>query len=356
MATVTTVIPTYRRPDLLRSAVTSVLAQSFRDLEVLVVDDASGDSTPAVVSELAGADPRVRYVCQPRNLGMMPNQASAVAMVCTPYFTILNDDDLLAPDFFGRAMESFKQHPSAAVFIGRLLYWDVETPDRTRTLCSFRRSGLYPPPTAAMELLRASQNHTWTSMMFRREVVDTLGGVDAAIGYAADLEFQLRVLAHYPAVVSHEPCAVYRLSASSGSFEDWLTPYLPSMRAIMTKIAADATIEPSTRRRIGQALAHEFRARTLSGAARALSLNELAPARRAADVLKGDLRAPIAARAIRIAARTGFEGRALRLGLRSIKVARRRVRRDPKVENYLEFVASILRRFDNARESGLTAN
>jgi GT2 family glycosyltransferase len=345
---VTTVIPTYRRPHLLRRAIESVLAQSYRELEVLVVDDASGDSTAGVVAAVAAADQRVRYVCQPRNLGMMPNQASAVEMVRTPLFTILNDDDLLAPGFFTRAIEAFDQYPSAAVFIGRLLYWDMEVPARTRTLYALERSGFYPAPTALFEVLRNSQNHTWTSMMFRREVVDARGGVDASLGYAADLEFVIRVMAHFPAAVSHEPCAIYCMSPGSGSFHDWLTPYLPSMNSVLAKVSAYEAIEPATRQQIVALLKQVFRETAVSGAARALTLNQLAPALRAADVLERDLSAPLAARAVRIAARQGFGGQALRMALNGIKIVRRHLRRDPMVAGHLQFVASVLRQFDGA--------
>src|SRR5437867_8648007 len=58
---VTTVIPTFRRPALLRRAVLSALAQSMRRVRVAVYDNASGDGTAAVLAELARADPRVQY-------------------------------------------------------------------------------------------------------------------------------------------------------------------------------------------------------------------------------------------------------------------------------------------------------
>jgi GT2 family glycosyltransferase len=347
-AAITTVIPTFRRPDLLRRAITSVLTQSYPDLEVLVVDDASGDSTAAVVAAIAESDSRVRYVCQPTNLGMMPNQASAVKMVRTPFFTILNDDDFLTPGFFSRAMEAFDKFPSAALFIGRLLYWDMEVPERTHTHFTLGRSGFYPAPTAFLEVLRTSQNHTWTSIMFRREVVDALGGVDESVGYAADLEFELRMMAHFPVVVSHEPCAIYCMSPSSGSFQDWLTPYLPSMRSILAKFSADDAIEPEMRRRMVALLKKVFRETTVSGAARALTLNQIAPALLAADALERDLGAPVVARAVRLAARKGLSGRAFRTGLRGVKVARRQLRRDPMVEGHLQFVTAVLAQLDQA--------
>ena len=77
MDKVITVIPSYRRPALLRRAILSVLNQQYPNLEVRVFDDASGDETAAIVSELASQDRRVKYDCQPVNVGMIPNIAAA---------------------------------------------------------------------------------------------------------------------------------------------------------------------------------------------------------------------------------------------------------------------------------------
>src|SRR5438105_3287010 len=63
------VIPTYRRPGLLRRAVRSALAQTHSDLEVWVYDNASGDETEAVVAELAAVDARLHYHRHQHNLG-----------------------------------------------------------------------------------------------------------------------------------------------------------------------------------------------------------------------------------------------------------------------------------------------
>src|ERR1019366_5330812 len=73
MALVTTVIPTFRRPRVLKGAIESVLAQTFADFEVNVYDDASGDDTATVVQSISSRDPRVHYFCHPKRLGMMAN-------------------------------------------------------------------------------------------------------------------------------------------------------------------------------------------------------------------------------------------------------------------------------------------
>lgn len=341
-ATITTVIPTYRRPDLLRRAILSVLKQEDADLQVAVFDDASGDNTPEVVAEIARRDPRVRYVCHPRNLGMMPNTAAAVDAVRTPYFTILNDDDLLAPRFFSTALEAFKRHSTAGAFVGRLIYWDMEDKDRTRTVFNCESERLVPAIDAALDIIAGEQSHTWTSMMFRREVLDEIGGIDPEVGYAADLDFELRVFAHYPAIFNPHRCAIYCLSPHSSSYSDSLIPYVASMRRILRKFVADSKLDADGRRRVVEAMTGQFRRSAIVGAARSLTRDKLESARRAAAFLESELASPHSASAIRFASEATVVGRATRLALRPLQYTRRRFRRDPELDGILSYVDQVL--------------
>src|SRR5512136_722492 len=94
---ITTVIPTFRRPYLLRRAIQSVLNQTYPHFQVWVYDDASGDETASVVSAIAQRDRRVHYYCHPRNIGMIANFSYSIKSTPPPYFSMLCDDDLLLP-------------------------------------------------------------------------------------------------------------------------------------------------------------------------------------------------------------------------------------------------------------------
>ena len=96
---VTTVIPTFRRPHLVRRAIWSALGQSYPHVRVLVADNASGDNTAEAVAEIYGHDSRVAYYCHPKNIGSYPNFNFGIQQVETPFFSLLSDDDALAPDF-----------------------------------------------------------------------------------------------------------------------------------------------------------------------------------------------------------------------------------------------------------------
>ena len=93
----TIAITTYNRHDLLKEALTSILAQDFNDFEVLVGNDYQGD---VLTRELLGiTDPRIRFINHPHNLREVGNMNALLAAASGRYFTWLFDDDLYEPGF-----------------------------------------------------------------------------------------------------------------------------------------------------------------------------------------------------------------------------------------------------------------
>ena len=110
---VTVAIPTYNRAEgYLREALGSALSQDYERLEVLVVDNASQDSTPAYVASVA--DHRLRYVRNEKNLGVNGNFNACVAHATGEYVLVLHDDDSIDPDFVTRCMDALRAHPGTA--------------------------------------------------------------------------------------------------------------------------------------------------------------------------------------------------------------------------------------------------
>jgi glycosyltransferase involved in cell wall biosynthesis len=106
------VIPTYRRPEFLVEAVTSVTEQSVADLECIVVDDASGLPTPEFT------DPRVRVLHHEVNLGLSGARNSGIRAARGRYVTFLDDDDLLARDRLAIGCEGLDLAKVAICFRG----------------------------------------------------------------------------------------------------------------------------------------------------------------------------------------------------------------------------------------------
>ena len=98
MPKVSITIPTYNSAGLLSRAIESALAQTYKDIGVLVVDDGSTDATAQVAERYMAADRRVRYIRHEKNLGVSANKNYCLRQARGEYVLILDADDLLLPD------------------------------------------------------------------------------------------------------------------------------------------------------------------------------------------------------------------------------------------------------------------
>src|SRR5215204_1328714 len=113
-ALVSVVIPCYNQAHFLGEAIESVLAQSYPNFEIIVVDDGSPDNT----SEVAASYPRVRLVRQ-ENQGLSAARNSGLARSEGEYVVFLDADDRLLPGALQAGLECFEAHPKCAFVYGR---------------------------------------------------------------------------------------------------------------------------------------------------------------------------------------------------------------------------------------------
>jgi glycosyltransferase involved in cell wall biosynthesis len=107
---VSIVIPTYNRPGYLRQALASAVAQSLRDIEIIVQDNASPqDPTPLIE---AFNDPRIRLRRNPENVGLFRNIVAGCTAARGRYLATLHDDDLWKADFLATLVEPLEKDPS----------------------------------------------------------------------------------------------------------------------------------------------------------------------------------------------------------------------------------------------------
>lgn len=110
MPTLSIVTPVYNAAQTLPQTAASVLAQTFRDWEWILVDNGSTDDTPRLGQDLARADSRVRVLSlQEKGVSLARN--AGVAAARGEYLLFLDADDLLAPQAAARALELQRQHP-----------------------------------------------------------------------------------------------------------------------------------------------------------------------------------------------------------------------------------------------------
>lgn len=247
---ITALIPTYRRPDLLKRAIESVLTQTMPRIKVCVFDNASGDETAQVVAEIARRDPRVEYVCHPQNVGMTGNFNAALRSVETPYFAMLCDDDVVLPHFFETMLKSFERHPSAMQACGAMLFADNDASFLVRGPVMEADACLAPPD--GLLRWRYETRPLFACILRRREIVDEIGVFsDYLMG---DLEYELRIAARYPYAVCDVPCAVAISHDDStsikarGDVAQWWRNYELLSRCVLTLDSVLPEIREETNR------------------------------------------------------------------------------------------------------------
>ena len=170
---ITTVVPTYRRPQLLRRAVVSALSQSYGQLKVCVFDNASGDETEEVVSSLIRQDARVSYIKNERNVGAVANMMRGAASVSTGFYSFLNDDDFLLPNFYQNAMNGIRKSPRVGFVCAKTVTVDI--PNRKLQLRNSEwQPRIYEPSISTMSKMYRS-HFTQTGVLFRQEMRQLIG-------------------------------------------------------------------------------------------------------------------------------------------------------------------------------------
>lgn len=201
-------IPTYNRAGYLREAIDSVLAQSYQDYELLVVDNASTDHTSRVVGSYN--DPRISYHRNESNIGMVGNWNRCLELAKGEYVAILHDDDLWLPRFLERTIAVLDLHPGVG-FIHTARY-NTNGDGSRRRLRRPWSEDIVEAGRVHFEKLMLRCEVSCSTVVVRRSVYSRLGHYDERLDYCPDWEMWLRISLYYDAAYLSEPLACYRVT------------------------------------------------------------------------------------------------------------------------------------------------
>jgi glycosyltransferase involved in cell wall biosynthesis len=108
-------MPVYNGRAYMREAIESLLAQTLRDFELIISDNASTDQTPDICQEYAARDDRVRVVRQPHNIGAAPNFNAIMPHATGRYFRWHAHDDKCAPEYLERCVDVLEADPEVVL-------------------------------------------------------------------------------------------------------------------------------------------------------------------------------------------------------------------------------------------------
>ena len=210
MPRVSVIVPTYNCARFLGAALESVLAQTYADLEILVVDDGSTDATPAVMEAFAG---RVRYLRQ-ANRGVSAARNLGLAQAGGELIAYLDADDRWVPHKLERQLAFLEAHPECG-----LLHSDVTIIDEEDRVLRhrFNRETGRPLPMGRCLLALLHRCHIQTpTVLERREWTARVAGFDPRVQGTEDYLRWIRLaMAGIQVGYLDEPLALYRWRAGS---------------------------------------------------------------------------------------------------------------------------------------------
>jgi GT2 family glycosyltransferase len=200
---VSVLLPAYNAQQYVLQSVQSILAQTFEDFELLIVDDCSTDATPAILASIA--DDRLRVIRNEPNLGVVGSLNRAMRAARGRYVARADADDFCLPTRFAQQAAFLDRNPDIALTGARMANLEAGTIRHTRLAAD-------PDP----DVLRFQFHHCnplgHPSMMFRAEIVQTLGEyLREALKYAEDFDFSHRVLRRGRIAVLPERLVLYRI-------------------------------------------------------------------------------------------------------------------------------------------------
>lgn len=221
-AELTVAIPTFRRPALLLQAVQSVARQtSLQGVELLIVDnDPEGDCSGLLEQLRQLKLPPWRYVRNQENVGMFGNWNRCISLCRTEWLTILNDDDLLLPDFVEEMRRLWKTADSMAYAcrcqvlderpVEKRGYRRLNLINRLRALQSSVPVRRYGP----LDYFIKNRHYGSLGIVFRRRTALEQAGFIASFYPSADYNFFSSLSIHGGVSMLQKPLAVYRIAVN----------------------------------------------------------------------------------------------------------------------------------------------
>lgn len=213
---VSVIIPAYNAEQFIARTLESVLAQTYRNIEVLVIDDGSQDDTAAIVSRYKQQDDRVKLLYQV-NSGVAAARNLAIQSARGEFIAPIDADDIWSPDAIAKLVLRFQQSRSD---VGVVYTWSLDIDGQEQPTGGFHAAAI------AGNVYKTMICHNFlgnaSSTLIRRSCLDQVGGYDSQLRAqqaqgCEDWDLYLRLAAKYPFAVVPEFLVGYRKQANGMS-------------------------------------------------------------------------------------------------------------------------------------------
>lgn len=219
MTQISAVIPAYNGVShYLEQAIKSVLAQTFRDVELIVVDDASTDDTGPLVLRIQQA----RYIRRAENGGQAAARNDGARMANGEFLAFLDQDDLWEPNFLEETLAILWANPTAA-----LVHCDGYQVDEQNDVLYYDHAMM--DLVSITQILRGGHDVATSGSLFRKTCFAAVGGYDERLTIWEDIDLAIRLYREYQLIHHPKPLYRHRLYGHNVSRE------IPSERALQAR-------------------------------------------------------------------------------------------------------------------------
>jgi glycosyltransferase involved in cell wall biosynthesis len=218
------IVPVYNGGEYLEKTLHSVFDQSFADWELLVIDNASSDSTPALLERIQAqrGDPRLRLLRNETTIPAVENWNRAIAEARGEFLKVICADDLPAPGSFQTQVEALRKHPGVVLCTGSRVIIDAQG-KKLFTTDRLGGRGVIPGKEALRRCALAGTNIIGdpVHVTWRRSAMERAGSFDPSVPYATDLDFWLNLLGAGDLYYDPAPSGLYRIHGGANSSGQW---------------------------------------------------------------------------------------------------------------------------------------
>lgn len=223
MKKVSVIVPTFNRANYLKVAIESVLKQKYKNLEIIITDNASTDNTIEIVK--AFNDERIIYYRNPENIGIARNHNKALELCTGEYIQLFSDDDIMLPECIQKKVDILNRFQSVGLVhsdiniingagvITSENHWAKKAWKKWANLHS--ESKFFPKQEYHKYLYRIRNFISMPSVMIRRSVVNKIGFMNEDLSYIIDWDYWLKITLLEDVYYINEKLISYRLYDSN---------------------------------------------------------------------------------------------------------------------------------------------
>jgi len=206
----------------LKEAVESILNQTFKDFEFIIINDGSTDKSPQILDEYTKRDRRTRVIHQ-KNIGLTKSLNKALKLAQGKYIARIDADDIAYKSRFKKQVDFLEKHPKVGL-VGN--YVDV-IDERGKNIGRL----IYPTSDKKIKKELIKKNpFCHPSVMFKKEVTKKVGVYNEDFGAAQDYDFWMRISKHYQIANLSEVLGAWRLRKKAITFQKNISQIKANLR------------------------------------------------------------------------------------------------------------------------------